>query len=271
MSLFDQFETNNDKEVEGVDVQYAPNKDGTIPTFTISRMSKANKKYQKYMEKRTKPYARQLQLGTMDEETAQNMFQDIFITTVLKGWSNVRGRDGKDLAFTKENAAMVMQALPDLYEDLEAKSKSAALFRNEEDEDDAKKLIEVLAYLFEQTPASSSVLRQMRRAGEKMPEAQTNMPELRLGLELYIEAFFELDSERTHGETLNPIPSSAIRLYARDYEYNERQAEDLMFFIREMDTAHLKRLGKKLKEKSKHGPNTVTPSRPPRKSVKKGR
>jgi hypothetical protein len=104
----------------------------------------------------------------------------------------------------------------------------------------------------------------MLRAGVELPETFQNVPELRPGLQLYIEAFFELDSERTHGDTLNPIPSSKIREYARDYELDEEQAEDLLFHIRGMDTDHLKRLGKRLKEKQKHGPNTKSPSKPPR-------
>lgn len=99
-----------------------------------------------------------------------------------------------------------------------------------------------------------------------MPESFTNAPELRPGLQLYIEAFFELDSERTHNETLNPIPSSKIREYAVYYELDEEQTEDLLFLIRRMDSEHLKRLGKRLKEKQKHGPNTKKPSRPPRQS-----
>ncbi|UUV44528.1 tail assembly chaperone [Rhodobacter phage RcMotherGoose] len=137
MSLFDQFETNAEKEAEGVEVQYAPNKDGTIPTFILSRMGKSNKKYAKALDKSSKPYARQLQLGTLAEETAEALFMGVFVKTVLKGWKNVRGRDGKDLPFSPENAIMVLKALPDLYDDLQDKARSAALFREETNEADA--------------------------------------------------------------------------------------------------------------------------------------
>lgn len=137
MSLFDQFQTDQTKEIEGVPVKYAPNKDGTIPTFYISRMGKANKRYSKMLDKVTKPYARQLQLGTLDAETADDLFQGVFAKTVLKGWENVRGKDGEELQFTPENALMLFKALPDLYEDLTAKAQSAALFRDEANETDA--------------------------------------------------------------------------------------------------------------------------------------
>ena len=137
MSLFDQFETDSAKEIEGVPVKYAPNKDGTVPTFFLSRMGKANKKYSKALDKATKPYARQMQLGTLDEATAEELFRGVFVKTVLKGWENVRGKDGEDLAFTPENASDLFKKLPDLYDDLQEKARSAALFREEVTEADA--------------------------------------------------------------------------------------------------------------------------------------
>jgi len=123
-----------------------------------------------------------------------------------------------------------------------------------------------LAYLFDLAPVQQSVVKMMLREGKEAPEAFVNAPELRPGLQLYLEAFFELDSERTHNDTLNPIPSSKIREYARDYEFDEEQSEDLLYFIRILDGEHLKRLGKRLKEKTKHGPNVAKSGRPPRKS-----
>ena len=137
MSLFEQFETDNAKEIEGVPVKYAPNADGTIPTFYLSRMGKANKKYSKALDKATKPYARQMQLGTLAEETAEDLFRGVFVKTVLKGWENVRGKDGLELEFTPENAADLFKKLPDLYDDLQEKARSAALFREEINEADA--------------------------------------------------------------------------------------------------------------------------------------
>lgn len=137
MSLFDQFQTNAEKEIEGVPVQYAPNKDGTVPTFYLSRMGKTNKKYSKALDKATKPYQRQLKLGTLDNATADDLFMGVFAKTVLKGWENVNGRDGKPLTFTVENAVELFKLLPDLYDDLTEKASSAALFREEANEEDA--------------------------------------------------------------------------------------------------------------------------------------
>lgn len=137
MSLFAQFKTDERKETEGVPVQYAPNGDGTIPTFFLSRMGKTNKKYTKELNRATKPFARQLQTDTLPPEQAENIFMGVFVKTVLKGWVNVRDEDGNELAFTVENATALFKKLPDLYDDLTEQAKSAALFREADIEADA--------------------------------------------------------------------------------------------------------------------------------------
>ena len=137
MSLFAQFKTDERKEVEGVPVQYAPNGDGTIPTFFLSRMGKTNKKYTKELNRATKPFSRQLQTDTLPPEQAESIFMGVFVKTVLKGWANVRDEDGNELAFTVENATALFKKLPDLYDDLTEQAKSAALFREADIEADA--------------------------------------------------------------------------------------------------------------------------------------
>lgn len=56
---------------------------------------------------------------------------------------------------------------------------------------------------------------------------------------MYLEAFYELDTERTHGFALARIPWSKIIKYADRYGYDE---EEMLFFIRKMDDALLDQL-----------------------------
>lgn len=88
--------------------------------------------------------------------------------------------------------------------------------------------------------------------GQPLPDRIANAPELYKGLHLYLQAFFDLDSERSHSMGITVIPWSAIHNYARAYDFSEEQKEDLIYFLRAMDTAHTKRLH----EKSKIGKNT---------------
>ena len=137
MSLHTQFATNETKEIEGVMVQYGANKDGTIPTFKLSRMGRSNKKYTKALDAATKPFRRQLDLGTMDAATSERIFMEVFVITVLTCWYDVQVKD-LTVNYNKENAMNLMKELPELYDDLQEKAKSAALFRDEAVEEEAK-------------------------------------------------------------------------------------------------------------------------------------
>ena len=140
MSLYKQFATNSEKEMEGVEVQMpeAENEDGSIPTFVVSRMGKSNKRYSKALEAATRPYRRQIELGTMNNDKAEEIFMGVFVDTVLKGWKNVRCADGKVLEFSKPNALKLFTDLPEVYERLQEEAKLSANFRDEALEAEAK-------------------------------------------------------------------------------------------------------------------------------------
>ena len=130
--LFKQFKTNASKEVEGVEIEFpeAQNDNGTIPTFIISRMGKANKAYSKALEAATRPYRRQVELGTLKNEIAEGLFMGVFVDTVLKGWKNVQDENGEEITFSKEAATRLLEELPDVYERLQEEAKLAANFRD---------------------------------------------------------------------------------------------------------------------------------------------
>lgn len=145
MSLVKQFGTDVEKECEGVAIQYGSNEDGSIPAFHISRMSRSNVRYTKRLEVATRPYRRQIELGTLDNDVAERIFMQVFVDSVLKGWENIKLSDVTGIeddegfaTFNKENAMKLFERLPELYDDLQAQAKSAAIFKDEEIEDATK-------------------------------------------------------------------------------------------------------------------------------------
>lgn len=86
------------------------------------------------------------------------------------------------------------------------------------------------------------IIRQALRSGQPIPDRILNAPSLRLGLGMYLEAFFDLDGERHIGLGMGRIPYSAVLSYAYFNELDGDQTECLLYFIKTMDTAHLKRL-----------------------------
>jgi hypothetical protein len=82
---------------------------------------------------------------------------------------------------------------------------------------------------------------QMERDGVKLPENVANQPVLQSNLIGYLDAFYELDTERSHGFALVRIPWSRIVAFGTHYGFD---VEELVFFIRKMDDAHLEQLKK---------------------------
>lgn len=135
MSLYDQYGTDAKKEAEGVEVTFPPNADGTVPTFLIAATSKSNQKYAKALEQATKPYRRNM--DAMKPETAEALYKDVFVKTVLKGWKNVQDRDGNELPYSQANALKLFEDLPRLYDDLNSRAGSIDLFREAQQEEEA--------------------------------------------------------------------------------------------------------------------------------------
>ena len=143
MSLFAQFATNQKAEAEGIPVTFGgTNEDGTVPTFMLARMGRANKRYLKMLEVETKANAVALRTSTLDSEADERITRRIFCRTVLVGWKNiivpeVFEQDGP-VHYSHENAEKLMVALPELYSELTRRAQDFTTFRTEEIERDSK-------------------------------------------------------------------------------------------------------------------------------------
>lgn len=138
MSLYSQFDSNTDKETNGVKIVMGNNEDGTEISFILCRMGGANKSYQKALEQATRPYRRQIQAETMSEDLSEEIFMKVFCKTILKGWSNVRDRNNTELPFEFETARKIFTELPELYRELQAQSSNIANYRDEVLKEEAK-------------------------------------------------------------------------------------------------------------------------------------
>jgi hypothetical protein len=76
----------------------------------------------------------------------------------------------------------------------------------------------------------------------KAPSTFKESPELRWGLQLYFDAFFDLDSERSHGVGYTRIPWHCIVAYALYHQFNDDQTDRLLIHLRAMDSAFIKKL-----------------------------
>lgn len=102
-------------------------------------------------------------------------------------------------------------------------------------------------YMLEMGQSEKTIALQAIRAGQPIPERIRNAPTVPLGLELYLVAFFDLDSERTHNGSVQRIPWTSMAQYANAYGFSEEQTMELFHFVKKMDAEHCKRLEAKMK------------------------
>lgn len=86
-------------------------------------------------------------------------------------------------------------------------------------------------------------MRQARLAGLPVPDYIRDKPKLRPGLEIYVEAYADLVTERPGGMAVMPIPWSAIHRYARANDFTGVLYDELLYFIRAVDNAKLEKVG----------------------------
>lgn len=72
-------------------------------------------------------------------------------------------------------------------------------------------------------------------------------PKLAEGDLFYFNAFYELDTERSHGMSLVRIPRSAVMDYAAECGLANQDAYDFLYVIRQLDDANLEALAAKRK------------------------
>ena len=96
-------------------------------------------------------------------------------------------------------------------------------------------------------PIEQTLARQSYQMRLPLPDKIANAPELFNGLEIYLQAFFDLDTERSHSMGVTMIPWNAIKSYAVAYEFSSDQTDDLIHFIRKMDIAHTTKIQNRAK------------------------
>lgn len=96
-SIYDMFETDPSVEKEGAHVVYG----GT--RITVARAGGANKKYQIFLEAVTKPHRRLIDQGLLPSEQGEKIAREALCKTVILGWEESIGEDGKPDDGASEN------------------------------------------------------------------------------------------------------------------------------------------------------------------------
>jgi len=95
-----------------------------------------------------------------------------------------------------------------------------------------------------QGPVEQTIIHSCVKSGMAFPDAIANAPDLRVGLGLFWEAFWELDSCRSLGMGIGPIPWLAVNEYCTVLQIVGDQRFDMYYHIRELDKAYIEHINK---------------------------
>lgn len=131
-SLFELFETDEDLEVTGVQLDY----DGTY--ITIARAGGANTKFEKVFAEIARKHKFKISNDLMTSDEQLRIMAEVYADTVVLGWGSdefgkgkIKGPDGKPLEFTRDNVVAVLThpKLRGLFADLREQAGKVAIFR----------------------------------------------------------------------------------------------------------------------------------------------
>jgi hypothetical protein len=132
------FKTNKDTEQNGIFLEYGKTADGRPIRFKIARAGGNNTKFAKLLDRKTKPYRRQLQNETMDPKVAEQIFMEVYSESVVLGWENVEDENGSPLNYSPEACLKLFKDLPDLFNDIRDQSTKISSYQLEVRESEAK-------------------------------------------------------------------------------------------------------------------------------------
>jgi hypothetical protein len=101
----------------------------------VLRAGGSNKKFSRVLSTRVKPYRRQMDRGTLDPEISDNLMLNVYLDTVVLGWSGFKTPDGVEIPYSREAGYTLFKALPEMFDEVMSLASDAASFQEQEVEE----------------------------------------------------------------------------------------------------------------------------------------
>ncbi len=134
MNPYDLFKTDTKMEQDGIVLDY-----GEF-SITIARAGKSNAKFRGLLSTTLKKHRRKIDQDTLSDDLSDKIMIEIYADSIILGWANFTGPDGKAMVFDRENVIKAMTDLPDLFADISEQANQASNFRAEQLADAEKNL-----------------------------------------------------------------------------------------------------------------------------------
>ncbi len=119
------FKTNPDLEKNGVWFEISDE-----IAFLVRPFKSTNPRFKAAMANHYKPFARQMDMGTLEQDKAFEVSLKLFLDVCLVDWRGVE-IDDKPTEYNKENALKFFKALPELFDTLWNYAKDFSSYKEE--------------------------------------------------------------------------------------------------------------------------------------------
>ena len=139
MSINSRFRTSEDREINGIVLEYTNEAGEVLAWFKCARPGGRNIEFQKSMSKRMLEFKGQLQDG--NQSLYNKILAQVFYDAVILEWGgDIEGKDGENPAeLTEENVVWLFtKDCPDLFEDLQSRLEVRKQWQDEAVESAAK-------------------------------------------------------------------------------------------------------------------------------------
>lgn len=128
MSVYSQYETSSQLEMGGVRVVTGIDEDGEV-AFIVKRAGGSNVQFAKVIQRLTRPYTRNGQVRIEDPDLSRDILKQAYAEAIVAGWENVKGRDGEQIPFSRDNVLKLFRDLDDLFSDIVGISQEVSYYR----------------------------------------------------------------------------------------------------------------------------------------------
>lgn len=101
-------------------------------SFFVRRIGPNNPRAKAALAKHYKPYARQVEMGTLDQDKEREIQIKVFVAMGLVDWKGIE-IDGQIAECNMENAVKLFKALPDLFNSVQAYAEDYKNFKEDPD------------------------------------------------------------------------------------------------------------------------------------------
>lgn len=96
--------------------------------FRILRAGGSNQRFSRALQQAIKPYRRQMDKGTMDNELGDEIMRGLYARHIVKDWRGIKDEDGQAVECTPENIDAFLRAFPEVFNDLMTLASEMATF-----------------------------------------------------------------------------------------------------------------------------------------------